>query len=280
MSETVHEQLQLSLYMAEHASYASLDIVDQVYPHWVISYVVCGDVITSCCGESWRARAGDVMIHPPQLPFSEQAAGPGTHQWLLLDAVTSRHIDLFRLYPVSPVISLRATTSFSAVFGRLLTCWTDISLPFRHIQISAYTLQLCSIVLEAWQQQGSPPRPAALLTPSDRFTDVIGYMSQHLEQKLTRDDLAALVYLHPGYFDRAFRSIYGVSPMQMLRDLRLQQAQRLLETTNLSLHAIALQCGLGDAGYFSRVFRQYYGQPPGNYRESAKSAKESYMRPL
>ncbi|GCE19570.1 hypothetical protein [Dictyobacter kobayashii] len=58
MSETIHEQLQLSLYMTEKASYDSLDIVDTVYPHWVISYVMDGDVVTSSCGESWRARAG------------------------------------------------------------------------------------------------------------------------------------------------------------------------------------------------------------------------------
>lgn len=280
MFETIHEQLQLSLYIAEHASYNSLDIIDQIYPHWVISYVLRGDVVTSCCGESWRAKAGDVMLHPPQLPFSEHASGPGTHQWLLIDVMNAQHIDLFRLYPVSPVVSLTSPSAFSATFERLYASWADMDLPFRHIQISAYALQLCSMVLESWRQQGSLPRSAALLTPRDRFTDIIGYMSQHLEQKLTRDDLAALAYLHPGYFDRAFRSIYGIPPMQMLRDLRLQQAQRLLETTDLSLQAIALQCGLSDAGYFSRVFRQRFGQPPGNYRESAKSVKESYVRPL
>ncbi|GCE19571.1 helix-turn-helix domain-containing protein [Dictyobacter kobayashii] len=194
--------------------------------------------------------------------------------------MNAQHIDLFYLYPVSPVVSLSPASAFSATFECLRAIWADMNLPFRQIQVSAYALQLCSMVLEGWRQQGSQPRPAALRTPRDRFTDVIRYMSQHLEQKLTRDDLAALVYLHPGYFDRAFRGIYGVSPMQMLRDLRLQQAQRLLETTALSLNTIALQCGLSEAGYFSRVFRQRYGQPPGQYRESAKSAKESYLRPL
>ncbi|GLV58753.1 hypothetical protein KDH_55830 [Dictyobacter sp. S3.2.2.5] len=280
MPEIVHEQIQLSLYIVEQASYVSLNIVDQVYPHWVLSYVACGDVVTSCCGESWRARAGDVMIHPPQLPFSEQATGPGTHQWLLLDAVTARQIDLFQLYPVSPVVSLTRSIPFSAVFERLYASWSDMSLPYRHIQVSADVLQMCCLVLESWRQGGSIPRSDALLTPRDRFTDVIRYMSEHLAQKLTRDELAAQVYLHPGYFDRAFRHIYGIAPMQMLRDLRLQEAQRLLETTDLSLQAISLQCGLSDAGYFSRVFRQRFGQPPGTYRESTKSAKESYLHPL
>ncbi|GCE27129.1 hypothetical protein KDA_26130 [Dictyobacter alpinus] len=280
MAETIHEQFQLSLYMVETASYRSLNIIDQVYPHWVASYVACGEVKSSSCGESWMAHAGDVMVHPPYLPFSEQAVGPGQHHWFLFDATIAHQIDLFRLYPVTPVVSLMPSSPFSSIFEHLLQIWLDSRSAFRSIQVSAYSLQLCSLILERWQACGSVQRSEALQTPPDRFINVIRYMTTHLERKLSRDELAALVHLHPGYFDRAFRSIYKLSPMQMLRELRLQQAQHLLETTDASLASIALQCGLSEAGYFSRVFRQRYGRTPGNYRESAKNAKESYLRPL
>jgi transcriptional regulator GlxA family with amidase domain len=118
------------------------------------------------------------------------------------------------------------------------------------------------------------------MTSQDRFVDVIRYMLAHLGDKLTRDDLASLVHLHPGYFDRIFHNVYGTSPMQMLRNLRLSRARQLLETTDAPLSAIALSCGLSDAGYFNRVFRQCYGQTPGQYRQSAKSTMQSYIPTL
>ena len=108
---------------------------------------------------------------------------------------------------------------------------------------------------------------------------VIRYITEHLYQKLARENLAALVHLHPSYFDRAFRQDYGVSPMHMVRQLRLRQGLRLLETTNLPLSAIAYTCGLGDAGYFNRVFHQHYGQTPGQYRQSIQRAMTDYISP-
>ena len=280
MPQNVHEHLEISLYVVETAPYQSLHLVDREYPHWILSYIACGDIETSSRGETWRARSGDIMIHPPHLPFSEIASGPGTHKWLSLDVSVAHNIDLFRLYPVAPVVPLPSLLNFSAVFDTLAHLWHEPSAPFRALQLSALAFQLCGIVLEGWSRTGYIPRPAALLTPQDRFIDVIRYMNEHLEQKLSRDDLAALVHLHPGYFDRIFHQIHGVAPMGMLRDLRLRRALQLLETTDMPLSALALKCGLGDAGYFSRVFRQCYGQTPGQYRQGVKSAMTSYIPPL
>lgn len=280
MVEALHEHLELSLYLVETAPYRSLNITDVTYPHWILSYVQEGNVTTQSCGESWQARSGDVMLHPPHLPFSEFASSGGTHQWLQLNANTATHVDLFRLYPVAPVTTLAAHNNFSTIFSLLQTTWREPATSWRNLRSTALALQLCSIVIESWQRSGSIPRPAALLTPQDRFVDVIRHMSAHLGDKLTRDDLAALVHLHPGYFDRVFHNVYGTSPMQMLRDLRLSRARQLLETTDAPLPAIALTCGLGDAGYFNRVFRQRFGQTPGQYRQSAKNTMRSYIPAL
>ena len=280
MLETLHEQLELSLYNVETSSYHTLALSDQTYPHWIMSYVQRGDVTTRSGGGTWQAHVGDMMLHPPHVPFSEVASIPGTHQWLLLDVTIALHIDLFRLHPVAPVVTLTAQHTFSQTFALLQMTWQEPISPWRNLRLSALTLQLCSLLLESWQCSGSVPRPDAFLTPQDRFLDVISYMSAHLDEKVTRDDLAALVHLHPGYFDRAFHAIYGTTPMQMVRDLRLRQARHLLETTDASLSTIAFSCGLGDAGYLTRVFRRCYGQTPGHYRQSAKSAKQSYISAL
>jgi transcriptional regulator GlxA family with amidase domain len=178
------------------------------------------------------------------------------------------------------VVALHDAHAFAAIFVALQETWHAPDSPARALRVVALSLQLFSLVLESWQQTGATPRPAALRTPEDRFIEVITYMTDHLAQKLSRECLAARVHLNPGYFDRVFLLTYGVSPMRMLRTLRLRRAQQLLESTNASLETIAAACGLGDAAYLSRVFRQWHGQTPGQYRQSTKSTMSSYVCPL
>jgi transcriptional regulator GlxA family with amidase domain len=54
--------------------------------------------------------------------------------------------------------------------------------------------------------------------------------------------------------------------VEALERLRLARAEPLLWLSNLSLRAIALQCGFPDAYHFSRRFRAVYGMPPSAFR--------------
>jgi AraC-like DNA-binding protein len=273
---SVKEQLGLHVYNVELASYDSLDIVDLVKPHWIISHVLSGRVMTSVGGESYEAREGEVMIHPPHLPFSEHSHTNGVHQWMQVDIKISHNIDLFRYYPVSPVVKLSEPQVYSGLFDSLLQAWYSHS-AVRELTVSALTMQLVSFVLESMNDVAGTSRYTRV---HDRFAGVIVYMRNHIANKITRDDLASIVNLHPVYFDRIFHQEYGVSPMQFLKNIRLKQAQNLLETTDDTLETIADHCGLGDAPYFSRVFQQSVGVSPGQYRKSLKNTKTGYIPPL
>lgn len=243
-----------------------------------MSYVLSGDVETTAGEITCRARSGDIILHPPHLPFSERSPRVGIHLWMLLDITVTPGVELFRLYPVPPVISLLPDLDYARTFAELLKVRCSPATDLLHdLRVSALTYQLCQMLLVSWQRGGAIARSPALTTPRDRFAAVITYMTEHLERKLAREELAALVHLHPGYFDRAFHEIYNLTPMRMLRNLRLQRAIQLLERSDASLSAIAYQCGLGDAGYLSRVFRERYGQTPGQYRVSIRRAGRDYL---
>ncbi|WP_329377665.1 AraC family transcriptional regulator [Streptomyces sp. NBC_01716] len=66
---------------------------------------------------------------------------------------------------------------------------------------------------------------------------------------------------------RICRRQLGVSPVEGLERLRLARAEPLLWLSNLSLGAIAVQCGFADAYHFSRRFRAVYGMAPSAFRE-------------
>jgi AraC-like DNA-binding protein len=273
------EQLNFSLHQIDEASYPSLDITEMRHSEWVLSHVLHGCVQTTTYGHTCVARDGDVMIHPPQLPFSEYSIIAGTHQWLALDIQVWPQLDLLQRYPVSPVVTLHSPEEYSRVFRRLSGMWQDSSAPARDVRLMSLSLELLGLVIESWEAGGAVPRPAPMQT-GERFQNVVAHMTQHMQSKIAREELARMAHLHPGYFDRVFRAHYGVAPMQMLRDLRLRRAQELLQSSSATLEVIAQQCGLGNAAQFSRTFRHHFGQTPGEYRESAKQTKQSYLRSM
>ena len=70
-------KLNLTLHNVELAPYSSLNITNYERPNWIMSHVLWGDVRTGARGDFWRARGGDVMVHPPHIPFSECSKEPG-----------------------------------------------------------------------------------------------------------------------------------------------------------------------------------------------------------
>ena len=267
MPDPVHQSWQISVYQVARSPYETLR-AEIEHGHWAISHVRTGQVETVARGERAPAPAGAVMVHPPSLPYAEYASVPGVHEWVVFDCSLSSDLDLFRLHPVAPVVPLQDPPAFSQAFDRLLAAWEEAPSPFRDLRVSALAFTLLSLVLDDWRSAGCPPRPETLATSHDRFTGLIVFLSQNLHRRLTRNDLAAFTHLRPNSLDRAFRAAYGLAPMRMLRDLRLQRARHLLQSTDLTLEAVAQSCGFEDAAYFSRVFRQVMGRTPGQCRRN------------
>ncbi len=80
--------------------------------------------------------------------------------------------------------------------------------------------------------------------------------------------LAARFHLNPPYLTRLFKRLTGQVPVRYLRDLRIGQARRLLESRpELEVKEIGESVGYPDQAYFSRVFKQAVGVSPLEYRE-------------
>ena len=278
LATTVFENLRLSIYHVERTSYHKLR-AEIEHPHWAISHVRAGAVQTLAGGKKFHAPQGTVMIHPPSLPYAEYSEQPGTHEWLIFEARSQLDVDFFQLHPLPRTIALAAPQDFSQIFGELLAAWNSRAADVhRGLQVFTHTTRLLALLLENWQRAGAPARAVDDQGASGRFLDVVHYMSKNLHRRITRSELAARVHFQPNYFDRIFRSAYGVAPLQMLRQMRLQRAQHLLETTEQTVDAISAACGFEDASRLTRAFGQKFGQPPGKYRQGVKSARNRYRQ--
>jgi len=68
------------------------------------------------------------------------------------------------------------------------------------------------------------------------------------------------------HFIRAFGKRFGEPPGELMRRLRLEQAQRMLGATQLAIQEVATACGFTDANTFCRAYRLRYGTSPGAAR--------------
>jgi len=100
------------------------------------------------------------------------------------------------------------------------------------------------------------------------------YMIENMERQITMTDLCEYLGYSQSRCTTLFKEQTGMSPMQYLNNMRIQQAVRLLSDTNLKINQICQKVGISDPYYFSRAFSKALRCPPSEYRKKAQSPKE------
>lgn len=121
------------------------------------------------------------------------------------------------------------------------------------------------------QNQFVEPEPARI-----GDTSIAAVQSQALEclsDSIGVGQLAAWYGTSRRTFDRDFRSAVGQSPLQWLVHQRILRAQRLLETTDLTVEEIAHQVGFSSAVTLRPHFRRVLGTSPQRYRDAFRTAR-------
>jgi AraC family transcriptional regulator len=85
-------------------------------------------------------------------------------------------------------------------------------------------------------------------------------------EPITLGDLARAVDVSKTHLSRLFQATLGVSPIEALRQVRLDRAVTLLTRTNLPIHEIATRTGFPNPFHFSKVFSAVYGNSPRAFR--------------
>jgi AraC family transcriptional regulator len=93
-------------------------------------------------------------------------------------------------------------------------------------------------------------------------------MDDHLNEKITFSELAALVNLTRFHFMRAFKQTAGVPPLQFMIRRRVDRAKELLAEHSTSVGEIADRTGFGSPILMSRAFRRILGTTPSALRRS------------
>ena len=102
---------------------------------------------------------------------------------------------------------------------------------------------------------------------------IAAYMREHVEERLSMEDICAIFHYHPSYIFRRFKESVGCSVMAYFMRLKIDKAKQLLRETSLSIGEIAVLLSFDNANYFSKAFKKVVGYTPFTYRKIRRKAK-------
>ena len=85
------------------------------------------------------------------------------------------------------------------------------------------------------------------------------------------DTLAEDVGISRAQLHRKMKEMTGISSGKFLRNLRMEQAARLLRESKVNVSQVAYKVGYTDLAHFSTAFKIHFGQSPSEYAESHKN---------
>jgi transcriptional regulator GlxA family with amidase domain len=223
---------------------------------WLQQCNAAGSVIGAAC-------TGAILLAEAGLLDGQDA----TTHWAFCD-------DMQRSYPAVNVCPGRALV-VSGNEQRIVmagggTTWLDLAIYLIARMVSVeVAVQVARVNLINWHDIGT--QPYARLARSRQTGDsVIGrcqeWIATHYRERAPVGSMVQFSGLAERSFKRRFQQATGLSPLQYVHTLRIEEAKQMLESSDEAVELIAEEIGYEDAGFFSRLFQRNVGLTPAQYR--------------
>lgn len=101
---------------------------------------------------------------------------------------------------------------------------------------------------------------------SQRIQKVLTYVQEHLSDPITLEEVAASINMNVSAFCRYFKQQTNKTFIQLVNELRVNNACRLLLSSDLDVGQIAFECGFNTVSHFNAIFKKQTGLNPGEHR--------------
>jgi AraC-like DNA-binding protein len=95
-----------------------------------------------------------------------------------------------------------------------------------------------------------------------RIARAIEWLNKEFDQPLRIDDMAQELGMSVSSFHHHFKAVTAISPLQFQKQIRLQEARRLMLAEDLNAATAGYRVGYNDASHFNREYKRLFGLPP------------------
>ncbi len=236
-------------------------------------YAPCADSFEREIEWLKRCHAGGAILASAcsgALLFAEAGLLDGheaTTHWAFCDAISKRYPRI-RMRPQSAlVVSGEGQRLIMAGGG---TSWADLALYLiARLAGIEHAMQTARVNVIDWHAVGQQPF-AHLARPRHVEDAVIArcqvWIAEHYHEAAPVAAMVRLSGLPERTFKRRFQKATGMSPLEYVHTLRLEEAKQMLESGDEPVEAIANAVGYEDAGFFGRLFKRNVNLTPAQYR--------------
>jgi AraC family transcriptional regulator of arabinose operon len=219
--------------------------------------------------ENWQGniRAGQVLLLPQGLQHSYQAdkKDPWTLFWVHFQgASTGIFIQYLGYREGMPVVDAGLSPTLPANFNSLMA-----------VRRTGYSVRAfinaANQLRHLFSEMAMEIRATEANTHHNfELEQIQDFMREHIDGHMTLEQLAGVANLSKYHFSSKYKSLTGYPPIKHFLNMKMEYACQLLDSSDLSVNAVAAALGYDDALYFSRLFSKTIGRSPRSYRASIR----------
>ena len=122
------------------------------------------------------------------------------------------------------------------------------------------------------EQGGRLHHVVALGGHAHRIARALQRLREDFDRPLRVEDVARELGMSVSSFHHHFKAVTAMSPLQFQKQMRLQEARRLMLGEDLDAAGAGRRVGYGDASQFTREYKQLFGAPPARDVERLREA--------
>ncbi|MDQ0194351.1 AraC-like DNA-binding protein [Paenibacillus wynnii] len=248
------------------------------HEHFEIIVMEQGSAVFHIDSQPYEAQPGDVLIVPSGGLHVGYSLRDGDIRYVSFvihsslfndwahdpqhDKFVAPYLDNRLQFPVKPNEQNQASSVYYSLLAGIIAEYQEKGPAYQLIIKNQLHLlfTLLSRTFLPKQQTGKPKERLSI--NRERFKSLLEHLEVHFADKITIEEAAKSVNLNPYHFCKTFKKLTGRTFVDYLNVCRMNEAERLLLETHLSVTEIAGLAGCDNPNYFTKLYKQYKGLTP------------------
>ena len=235
---------------------------------WQLLFVASGKTHFYIGGKDQIVTAGHMVLFQPKEEQHYEYFGGDKPEVYWVHFTGSSVKEILRSYdiPLDEHIFFAGTpAAYTQLFKNMIEEFQNCKVGYR--QMLEMNLRQLFLMIQRTRLEKPPLVTTAVQQEMDFARQ---YFHEHYNEPINIEEYAQSRHTSISLFMRNFKKVYGVSPKQYILNIRMNNAQNLLESTDYTVAEIAAIVGYDNALYFSRIYHKQKGQAPSDYRKKMK----------